>query len=141
MSTRRSSRRRKDVAQAAQGRLAMIDTELDRKLALIEATRRSLLAAEAALTPILRDSIDPDEQQQAGLELLRVTRELALLEQRERALEAGAVATLSAPSDDDIAEAQRIAAALARVISGNRKVAAVAGLLGDAIRLVERLAA
>lgn len=150
MTTRRSSRRRKAVAEAIGRHLAMpalaasapqaIDTDLDHALAMMASARRSLLRADVALEAILRDSTDPDEQARASVELPRVRRELELLENRRRTLVDG-TATLRPPHTEDVAEAQRVADDLARVISQSGKVAAIVGLTADAVRLTEKLVA
>lgn len=119
---------------------AAVGDDLDRALEVMASTRRGLLEAQAALRAIQRDSTDDAEQSQAAVELLNVERELALLESRRLALVDG-TATLRPPSDADIAEAQRLAGELARVLADVGKVAAIVGLTADIVRLGEKLAA
>lgn len=119
MTARRFSRRRKAVAEAIGRHLAM--------------------PALAASAPQAIDT-DLDEQARASVELPRVRRELELLENRRRTLVDG-TATLRPPRTEDVAEAQRVADDLARVISQSGKVAAIVGLTADAVRLTEKLVA
>lgn len=128
------------VTAALQSAAADVDEEFDRALVVMAAARRAMLEAEAALRAVLRDSTDDVEQAEAAVELLKVTRELELLENRRTALVNGS-ATLRPPSQADIAEAQRLAAELGQVIAANGKVAAIVGVTADIIRLTERLMA
>ena len=112
--------------------------QLAAALALIAQTRVALLTAQAALEAIVRDSIDPAEQAAAAAGILRIERELALLEARRRELVDGS-ATLDPPSADDIAEAQRIAGKLGQIIAANAKAAAIVGLVADAVSLAAKL--
>ena len=115
-----------------------LDEALDRALQIIAATRSALLAAKSQLKAIERDSTDATEQAAASAELLRVERELELLKARREALVGGS-ATLNPPGDADVAEAQRIAGELAKDISGSARVAAIAGLAADAVKLSDKL--
>lgn len=117
-----------------------LDEALDHALQLIAATRSALLAAIAQLEAIVRDSTDPTEQAEASAELLRAVPELELLKARRAAL-VGGTATLRPPGDADVAEAQRIAGALAKDISGSARVAAIASLAAGTVRLSEQLVA
>ncbi|HSW26720.1 MAG TPA: hypothetical protein VLJ62_28455 [Burkholderiaceae bacterium] len=148
-----SAKRRKGAKQSVRSRApksappptrevaaAAVGDDLDRALEVMASTRRGLLEAQAALRAIQRDSTDDAEQSQAAVELLNVERELALLESRRLALVDG-TATLRPPSDADIAEAQRLAGELARVLADVGKVAAIVGLTADIVRLGEKLAA
>lgn len=114
--------------------------DLDRALEVMAAARRSLLESQAGLRAILRDSTDDAEQAQASVELLRIERDLELLENRRTALVNGA-ATLRPPSAADMAEAQRLAGVLAQVLAANGKVAAIVGVTADIVRLTEKLVA
>lgn len=115
------------------------DSGLDQALAMIRVNRNALLAAKARFETIERDSMDPGEQAAAGVALLETQRDLELLESRRAALVGGA-AMLRPPTDADVAEAERVAGELARVISTNAKVAAVVGAVADVARLAEKLA-
>lgn len=108
------------------------DGQLAAALALIAQTREALLAAQAALEAIIRDSTDPAEQAAAAAGLLRIERDLALLESQRRELLDGS-ARLNPPSANDIAEAQRVADRLGQVIAASARVAAIVGLVADAV--------
>lgn len=113
---------------------------LQRALDMIELTRQQLLAAQARLEAILRDSIDDAERAEARAGLLVIQRELELLEQRRSVLVDGA-ATLNPPSSADVAAAQSRAAELAQVLAANGRVAAILGLVADLARMTEELTA
>lgn len=104
------------------------------------ATVDGLLAADAALAKIARDSIDPIEQSRCFAESLRVKRELELLKNKRRSLMDG-TARLNPPSEAMVAESQDIAASLAQVLSSGAQFAAVVALVDDALALFGRVMA
>lgn len=163
--SRRSAKRRFEVAQALdEQRGANAETEADttalsagpqaevqaevqadddglaQALDLMNVAQRMLVRERVALEAIIEDSTDDAEQAQASVELLRNVRELALLQSRRTSLDGGA-ASLRPPSEQDMAQAQQLAAALAQVLAANAKVAAIVGLTADIVRLTERLVA
>jgi hypothetical protein len=102
------------------------------------ATVDSLLAAEAALGVILRDSTDPVQQSTCAAEILGVRRELELLKNKRRVLMDG-TATITPPTAGMVTTAQENAARLAHVIATTAQFAAIVGLVKDSLTLFERL--
>jgi hypothetical protein len=139
-------RRPRTAAKKAPGGLGLAattsaeDDAFDQAFRMLESARRSLLAAEAKLRIILRDSTDPTEQAQASAELLENVRQQSLLEALRLALESRS-ATLRPPSAESIAESQRLAAVLAQVLATNAKVSAFVAVTADIVRLIEKLVA
>lgn len=119
---------------------AALDEEDARQRAFrqLNLAEQALLDARSKLRAIQQDSNDAAEQADAAAGLLAIERDLALLDARRLALEASA-ATLKPPSDADIAEAQRIAAELAKPIAASARAAAIAGLAADIVKLTEQL--
>ena len=117
-----------------------IDPALDLALQIMAEARAALLDAKAQLQFIIDTSTDATEQGAASAEQLSVVRELGLLDARRLALTGGSQ-KLKPPTAGDLAEAQRIAAALAIPIAGSGRVAAIAALAADAVRLTEKLVA
>ena len=116
------------------------DEALESALKVMDVARTALLQAESGLRVIQRDSTDDTERADAAVELINVTRELELLEARRRSL-VDDIASLRPPSPGAVDEARARASRLAQVLASNGKVAAIAGLVADIVRLTERLVA
>jgi len=116
------------------------DSPLKVALKVIKVSRRALLQAQAAYEAIKADSPDTTEQNEAATKLIEIRRELEFLEARRDGLVNGE-ARLRPPAASMINAAEDRARKLAEVISQNAKVAAIAGLAADIVRLTESLVA
>ena len=120
--------------------LAPLDAQeaLRQAFRLLNQAEQTLLQARSRLRAIFEDSTNPTEQADASAGLLAIERDLALIDARRLALEES-TGTLQPPSDADIAEAQRLAAALADAIATSARAAAIAALAADIVKLAEKL--